>query len=419
MKRRRNRHHDKHSHNAVLGPSRTENALHNAEQGQPSASPANDEHVAHILSAGQHRDRCQFVRSASSADLFDQDPTLEIAQLHADTNNSEPLSRYESEMVDPQHTTPAVCVGPLPSLGCRLREGREARGLTIEDVASRLRLQTRLIQALEADDYSRIEHAIYLKGYLVSYARLVGLPVDIVAPALTTESRPAPPLIATGKISHSRYLYERYSVPVVYLVLTGLIVGPSVWLATHGGLEQNIARLTPLDAPVVTTIAVPPSSRSASSLSIGSVGRDAGDTLSPEAEDRIATSAITSIPVPKPADQPLMASLAPFPVSIPSAVLTDSETVPAAGLHRLVLKLNEASWVEIIANDGHKLEYGLLISGTVRSYESVQPLSVRLGNASGAEVTLDGKLVDIAPYRRANVAHFRVFDASALVSAIE
>ena len=37
------------------------------------------------------------------------------------------------------------------------------------------------------------------------------------------------------------------------------------------------------------------------------------------------------------------------------------------------------------------------------------PLSVRLGNAEGAEVGVDGKAIDLAPFRRANVARLRVF----------
>jgi hypothetical protein len=38
---------------------------------------------------------------------------------------------------------------------------------------------------------------------------------------------------------------------------------------------------------------------------------------------------------------------------------------------------------------------------------------VRLGNADAADVTVDGKTLDLAPFRRANVARLSVFGADA------
>jgi cytoskeleton protein RodZ len=111
-----------------------------------------------------------------------------------------------------------------------------------------------------------------------------------------------------------------------------------------------------------------------------------------------------------------MASLAPFP-SLPASNAGDA-ALPA-GAHRLHLKLSEASWVEISADDGRKLEFGILPAGAERDYAANGPLSVRLGNTSGASVVLDGKPVDLAPYRRSNVAYFRVFGAKGAIAPVE
>jgi cytoskeleton protein RodZ len=74
------------------------------------------------------------------------------------------------------------------------------------------------------------------------------------------------------------------------------------------------------------------------------------------------------------------------------------------------LALAEASWVEVVAADGSRLEYGLLPAGTSKSWNSAQPLDVRIGNAEGAQVSIDGQRLPLDAYRRANVAHFRVQD---------
>lgn len=294
------------------------------------------------------------------------------------------------------------------TLGQRLRVAREARGMSRADAATRLRLPLRLISRLEGDDYEGLDQGLYLRGYLTSYAELVGLPFE-EAQRTAAEHTRAVPLIATGTVSRSRYLFDRYSVSATYLILTGLIVVPAVWLATHGGLEQNLARTTSLDSPT-TTIAVPmPASESAATENgAAENGAETGATASTQ------PPAAPAAEPPQNEQMPVVASMTPFAAQTPPppAAAEEPASEPAAaapGEHTLVLKLKSNSWVEITAKDGSKLEYSLLPAGSERTYTSSGPLSLRLGNADGAEVRIDGRSVDLAPYRRANVASLRVF----------
>ena len=298
------------------------------------------------------------------------------------------------------------------SLGERLRTARERMGLSRGDAAARLKLPLRLIARLEDDDYQGMEQGVYLRGYLRSYARLVGVPIKEAEDTAAAHTHAAP-LVATGTVSRSRYLIDRYSVSATYLILTGLIVVPAVWLATHGGLEQNLARTTPLDSP--TQIVVPPVAQT----SLATTDQADADASNAPADTIAADTAATTpaaVEPPKPKqEQPIVASMTPFPSqsTTPAPAAEPVAASPAkTGAHALVLKLKGASWVEIVGADGSKLEYGLLSAGTERSYSSDGPLSVRLGNAEGAEVLLDGKSVDLTPFRRANVARLRAFDAS-------
>ncbi len=275
------------------------------------------------------------------------------------------------------------------SVGERLRNERERRGWSREDVAAKLKWQAGLVRRIEEDDYRGIEHAVYLRGYLGSYTRLLGLPTVIADHVVANHVQEAP-LVSTGTISRSRYLLDRYSVSATYLILTGLVIGPAVWLATHGGLEQNLARTVLLDTTSATTaVASDPSTAPATD---------------PVASDPVRTT--TPLPHPAPLEPaPIIASMAPFP-SLPQA--TPGPVAPGAAGHTLTLKLAQASWVEVIAQDGGKLEYSLLAAGSERSYSSDGSMAVRIGNAEGAEVLVDGKAIDLAPFRRANVAHLQV-----------
>lgn len=65
--------------------------------------------------------------------------------------------------------------------GKRLSDARDAKGLSVTDVAQALHMSTAYVKALEADDYERLPEAAFVKGYLRNYARLVGLPGDDIA----------------------------------------------------------------------------------------------------------------------------------------------------------------------------------------------------------------------------------------------
>ena len=294
-----------------------------------------------------------------------------------------------------------------PTFGQRLRVAREKKGLSRAEIAQRLKLPLRLVERIENDDYAGMDEGVYLRGYLSSYARIVEIPA-IAAESVAAQHTRAAPLVATGKVSRSRYLIDRYSVSATYLVLTALIVVPAVWLATHGGLEQNLARTTPLDSPA-TSIAVPPAEITSTQADNNEAGvSSASDAVS---SDTASTAAATE--PPKAQEQmPVVASMAPFGNSSAASPAPPSEAKPAAtGAHSLTLKLTAASWVEILAADGSKVEYGLLPAGAEKTYSSDGPLSVRLGNAEGAEVIVDGKAIDLAPFRHSNVARLSLFGA--------
>ncbi|HEY0180372.1 MAG TPA: RodZ domain-containing protein [Dokdonella sp.] len=287
--------------------------------------------------------------------------------------------------------------------GRRLRLARERLGLGAGDVSARLKLPANLIARLENDDYGGVSQGVFLRGYLISYARLVGLSEDEAARVAAAHTQAAP-LVATGTIPRSRYLFDRYSGSATYLILTAIIVVPAVWVATHGGLEQNLARTTPLDPPAgvaaaerggeAGTVDVQSPSAPATDLADAASAPKAPDALSPQVDQ-----------------PPVVASMTPFAAaSSPPAppVPTPTPSV-GSGAHVLSLKLSQQSWVEITAADGRKLEYATLAAGSQRDYRSDGPVSVRLGNAQGAELRGDGSVVDLAPFQRGNVAHVRLF----------
>jgi cytoskeleton protein RodZ len=300
------------------------------------------------------------------------------------------------------HVVMQAHVDPDVAFGNRLRAAREALGLDLENCASALRLPLRVLRKLEQGGHDGLDSRIYLASYIGKYGRHLGIDEATIQAEVARIRHVEPPLVATGGISHSRFLFDRYRTAATYVVLTAVIVVPMIWLGVRGTLDRNLSHLTPLDASPVAQ-------------------QDAQQAVVPAKPDAQATAApdAKAAAVQPAQEQPLMASMAPFPnigsdsaqpqpKSDATAASVEDAAIGGTGAHSLSLNLGSASWVEVVAQDGTRLEYGLLPAGASKTWRSDQPLEVRIGNAGDAQVSIDGQPVALDGFRHANVAHFRV-----------
>jgi cytoskeleton protein RodZ len=293
----------------------------------------------------------------------------------------------------PQNAEPAVAADSRDtSFGALLCAAREARGLEIEACAHVLKLPVRMLRRLESDDYQDIDSKVYLASYIGKYGHYLGVEPARVQAELDRIKQTEPTLVATGGISHSRFLLDRYATAATYVVLTAVIVVPMVWMGVRGTLNRDLSHLAPLDATPVAQVDAP--------------GSTVNDTA------RVPSHVALPPPVQ---EQPLLASMAAFPNLDSTSAFRERATVapPATvdagtGGHNLELNLTAASWVEVTDTAGVRLEYGLLPAGSHTVYQSDKPLDVRIGNVSGASATIDGHPVGLDDFRHANVAHFSV-----------
>jgi cytoskeletal protein RodZ len=72
-------------------------------------------------------------------------------------------------------------------IGARLRDAREAQGLTLAQVAAETRIPQRHLQTIESGDFAALPARTYAIGFSRSYAKLVGLDDDDVADAVRAE----------------------------------------------------------------------------------------------------------------------------------------------------------------------------------------------------------------------------------------
>ena len=95
--------------------------------------------------------------------------------------------------------------------GERLREAREAQGLSLAEIAARTRIPVRQLEAIEASNYAALPSITYSVGFAKAYARAVG--ADEVAIARDVRSQ--------NNVTARRTDYETYEVSEASRVPTG------------------------------------------------------------------------------------------------------------------------------------------------------------------------------------------------------
>lgn len=80
-------------------------------------------------------------------------------------------------------TEPEVVV----TAGQRLREAREAQGLSVEDIAAQTRIPTRHLTSIEEGDWTKLPAATYTVGFAKNYATALGLDRNEIGEQLRSE----------------------------------------------------------------------------------------------------------------------------------------------------------------------------------------------------------------------------------------
>jgi len=116
-----------------------------------------------------------------------------------------------------------------PSPGARLRVAREAKALTIEAAAERLRLNAALVLAMEEDRLALLGAPVFARGHLRSYASLLGLPEDEVLASFGSGEVPEPSLLPAMDLRPKARNHARWAWPIAAVTLAIAVVAAFWW----------------------------------------------------------------------------------------------------------------------------------------------------------------------------------------------
>ncbi|MEO5492404.1 MAG: RodZ domain-containing protein [Sphingomonas sp.] len=143
------------------------------------------------------------------------------------------------------------------STGDKLREAREAQGLTLADIANRTRVPTRHLEAIENGDYGSLPSPTYTIGFAKSYARVVGLDEKVIAAEVRNNPHlPLAPVTAydTYQPGDPKRLPSRGLATVAGAIGVLVVIAVIIWYGTS--LFRGSAE--PVATPIENVIAAAP-----------------------------------------------------------------------------------------------------------------------------------------------------------------
>jgi cytoskeleton protein RodZ len=309
----------------------------------------------------------------------------------------------QKETLQPEQQKPQTS---QPSIGAQLAAQRDARGWTVEQVASQLNLAPRQIQALEQDNFNALPGMAIARGFIRAYAKLLKMDAAplIASLAAETASQPIEPLHSRRPLTVPFSDAKRLSAngprtavsKSIFAVFGVAIVAAAAFAAYQLGWLQLPASLH-TTASNVTSEAVPASV-------------PATVTAVPESKE-VTNASTNAAQGSEPNATAPAASVASLQAAAPEAAPAAQS---AAGKNTLVLKMREESWVEIRrAGEAAPGGSNILLSrleraGTAETFEVTEPVVVTIGNASGVEATLRGEPLDLKPNAKSNVARLNL-----------
>jgi len=270
---------------------------------------------------------------------------------------------------------------PKVGSGALLAEARKQQNRSVEEIADELNLSVTQIKTIELDQTEGLPEPTYVRGYIRSYAKLLGLNAEEILESYLhpnwqkgSSLDDIPRGIANAE-EDSESFFSLTKIIIIFVLLASIAF---LWKTGLLGDLFGLSKKSQVVEPqVVQQVEVPVS------------------TVSSETE----TSSET---IDSPSDE-----------SIGEAITLETQANPEEEVeqvldvnHDLTLEFEQTCWVDIRDNQDNRIAYKSYAAGDSLTVTNKDKLHVFLGNAEGVKATYQGQAFDLSKYREGVYAKF-------------
>jgi cytoskeleton protein RodZ len=291
----------------------------------------------------------------------------------------------------------------MESIGEFFRQVRETKGLTIDEVASKTRIRTDFVKALEDGNFAKLPDQVFARGFVRSYARSLGLDEDdaihrfVQSAGAYYDKQVERERLKVRQAEEER---KRQANRKAVAIAIGIAILTLIFLLSR---EQSslLVRRSSSDPPASASKrtvpptpesqdappsqqaeAVPPAPKAKPSESPvvsakTSVENNAGLVTGPASTASVGPELAAPVPSSLGSDGPLGG------ISLEGSGATDEQLA-------LDLEATELSWV-VVQVDGGSPQEALLRPGEKARWKGQDQFILTLGNAGGVKAELNGK----------------------------
>ncbi|HCY61780.1 MAG TPA: DUF4115 domain-containing protein [Oxalobacteraceae bacterium] len=307
---------------------------------------------------------------------------------------------------------------PLASPGAQLASRRQELGWSIEQVANQLNLAPRQVQAMEDDNYAALPGMVIARGFVRAYAKLLKFDPAPLLALITDKAAPSPESLELRRTLSATFTESNLPTAKrsgsggkwLALILLLLALAAAGWLAWREGWLAGLQLPDGSPMPAQQTQEAP---EAGSGVPLGlaeegappsTPGVDASSPAqSPVQTPTPAPANPAAVPAPSSSAAPAQAAAVAAAVAAPAQAPAGSQPVTRAG-DKLVLKMREASWIELRREDGEAVASRLVPAGATESFDIGPGARLVVGNATGVDATFRGQALDLNAGAKSNVA---------------
>lgn len=298
------------------------------------------------------------------------------------------------------------------SVGEQLRFARERKGVSKKDVAVQLCLSEAYISALEEGNHSKLPAPAYVRGYIRSYGRFLGLSTDLLIEkyglGLSEQtvkadkvSEPSEKLNIKYRQLHPQKKVSLFNLFSVFMV-GGIILSSFFYWQTgdySGSPETGLGKIS-----VESTngyVVVEDFSEVESGIPHVAVAQefsvvDVPKSTRPEDEIQPIVDSAESDKTNEPIENVISETVHS---AMPDGVSDSISNSLVELVDSLTLRAKEQCWVKVTDSKGGMLHVALMKPGESKKLSGTAPFEVVLGNVKGVTLSFNGEEVNLDAYR--------------------